>query len=110
MSQVDKNRKTLLDAYPNIDAFKTEYHFDASYWEELKRLAETDSIQWSADEYEKSKDFLSIQLKALMARELYDMSAYFKIINEKMDIFKEGLRLIGNAAEYNRLLKPHARK
>ncbi len=110
IGKVDKNRKSLLEAYPDVDKFKTGYQLSDSDLSDLKKTAEAEGVVWNDEEFEKSKDFLSVQLKALMARDLYDTSAYFKIINDEMDIFNEGLRLIGNTEEYNRLLNPNTRK
>lgn len=110
IGKVDKNRKSLLEVYPDVDKFKTGYQLSDSDLSDLKKTAEAEGVVWNDEEFEKSKDFLSVQLKALMARDLYDTSAYFKIINDEMDIFNEGLRLIGNTEEYNRLLNPNTRK
>ena len=37
---------------------------------------------------------LKLQLKALVARDLWDMSEYFAIINEESEIVNKGLSLI----------------
>ncbi|MPN31057.1 hypothetical protein SDC9_178530 [bioreactor metagenome] len=39
-----------------------------------------------------------------MARDMFDSSAYFVIINDKNDIFREGLRIINDPRVYNELL------
>lgn len=36
------------------------------------------------------------QLKALVARDLWDMSEYFAIINEDSDIVNKAISLLGN--------------
>jgi carboxyl-terminal processing protease len=37
---------------------------------------------------------LCLQLKALIARDLWDMSEYFSVINEQSDIVKRALEVI----------------
>jgi carboxyl-terminal processing protease len=39
---------------------------------------------------------LKSQLKALVARDLWDMSEYFAIINEDSDIVNKAISLLGN--------------
>jgi carboxyl-terminal processing protease len=46
-----------------------------------------------------------VQLKALIARDLYDSSAFFRIINQENDIYLEGLKIILDDEKYKGLLK-----
>ena len=48
------------------------------------------------DELQKSLPKLSLQLKALVARDLWDMSEYFAIINEDSEIVSQGVAVILN--------------
>jgi carboxyl-terminal processing protease len=40
-----------------------------------------------------------------MARDLYDSSAFFRIINDENDIYLEGLKIISDEKLYNQLLQ-----
>lgn len=45
------------------------------------------------EELQRTLPYLKSQLKALVARDLFDMSEYFQIINETSDIVKKGVEL-----------------
>ena len=45
------------------------------------------------DELQKTLPYLKTQLKALIARDLFDMSEYFQIINETSDIVNKAIEL-----------------
>ena len=47
-------------------------------------------------ELQKSIPKLSMQLKALVARDLWDMSEYFAIINEESERVRKAVEIIGN--------------
>ena len=47
-----------------------------------------------ADELERTMPYLKLQLKALIARDLWDMSEYFSVFNEESDIVKKALEVI----------------
>ena len=47
------------------------------------------------DELASTLPMLSTQLKALVARDLFDMSEYFQVINEESDIVKKAVEEIG---------------
>ena len=44
------------------------------------------------DERTKTLPMLKLQLKALIARDLWDMSEYFSIMNEESDAVREALQ------------------
>ena len=44
-------------------------------------------------------------VKALLARDLYDNSSYFRIVNEENEAFNEALKLINDSDAYSKLLK-----
>ena len=46
------------------------------------------------EEYKKSIPYVSRQMKALLARDLWDMNEYFEIMNEESDIVQKALELI----------------
>lgn len=104
IAQVDNNRASLLKSYPDVGKLKSGYDIPASMTSRMKEMAKDEKIEWKEDQYEKSKHLINTQLKALMARDLYDSSAYFVIINDENDIFREGLRIINHPETYNELL------
>ncbi len=106
LNKVDGNRKKLLKDFPSVTRFKNQFQIQPEWIDEMKEMAKADKIEWNEEEFSKSKDLIFTQIKALMARDLYDSSAYFTIINDENDIFKEGQRIINDKQAYNRLLNP----
>jgi carboxyl-terminal processing protease len=102
--EVDNRRNSLLKAYPDVDAFKKDYSIPADRVTKMKKMAEEEKVEWDEEEFERSEKLLFTQLKALIARDIYDSSAYFKIINDENEIFQEGLRIIKTPEKYNDLL------
>ena len=71
----------------------------------LIEAGKKDSITYNEKQFEISKPIIQQQLKALIARDLFDMEAYFKIINQISDSYRKALEIIGNNEEYDKLLK-----
>ena len=62
--------------------------------EAVMKEAEKQKIKPKDDEeLQRTLPYLKSQLKALVARDLFDMSEYFQIINETSDIVKKGVEL-----------------
>jgi carboxyl-terminal processing protease len=68
-------------------------------------MAETEKITFDENQFEKSKELIALQIKALMARDLYDASSFYKVINKENDIFAKGLELMEDPKIYEQLLK-----
>ena len=61
----------------------------------MRTAGESDSVKLADEaEYEKSIPMLSLQLKALLARDLWDMSEYMQVINSKDENFQKALELV----------------
>lgn len=103
-AEVDLNRHSLLEQYPDAVTFKEDYELSNAMVMRLKGLAAEEKIEWDDEEFGLSRPLIALQLKALIARDLYDSSAFYRIINEENDIFQEGLRIITDDSRYEGLL------
>ena len=94
---VDKNRKQLKKQYTEFQQFKELFEVPQSLIDTLIKEAEKENIKPADDnEMQQTMPYLRLQLKALIARDLWDMSEYFSIINEQSDIVKKALEVMGN--------------
>lgn len=61
----------------------------------MHQYAERDSVKpKDKEEFEKSLPQISLQMKALLARDLWDMNEYFQIINQDDEIVKKAMELL----------------
>ncbi len=104
LNQVDANRKELLKKYPTIEKFKDEYEVSDKVLAEMIQMATDEKIEYKEDQYLRSKEQFKRRIKALIARDLFNTAAYFKIINDESEIFRRGLEIINNDTEYQKLL------
>ncbi len=105
IQEVDNNRKQLLKTYPNIVEFKKNYIISPSIVDRIKSSAEADEIKWSDEDFNKSQNIILTQMKALIARDLYEASAFYRIINDIDDIFLKGMEVINDDSLYNSILQ-----
>jgi carboxyl-terminal processing protease len=80
---VEKNRKELLSKYKTFNDFKASFDVNKStILTELREKANKAGIKFDEKQYNTSLPFLTIELKALVARDLWQMNEYFEIINQ----------------------------
>ena len=72
--------------------------------QELITLAENDKIKFDEAQYNRSKPLIMLQIKALIARDLYDMGEYFQVINDDNPSLQEALRIINDEERYNKVI------
>lgn len=104
LAEVDKDRKKLLKEYPTIEDYIANYTVSESVLRNLIDAADKEKIEFDKEQYERSKPLIISDLKSLIARDLYDNAAYFKVSNQSNDLFKKALGIIENDILYTNLL------
>lgn len=94
LNYLDKNRKRMLKQYPTFDDYKKGYVLEESFLEKFFNHAEKKKVKKIEEDYEKSKQLIHVQLKALLAQNLYSNSAYFEIINVLSDSYHEAINIL----------------
>ena len=90
---VDNHRKELKERWASFAEFKQSFEVPQSLVDAILAEGEKQQIK-PKDEAEKEKTipYLKLQLKALIARDLWDMSEYFSVFNENSEIVKKALQ------------------
>ncbi|MBQ8464242.1 MAG: S41 family peptidase [Prevotella sp.] len=98
---VDQNRKTLHKKYDTRDQavgfkeFKEEFEVPRKLIDDIVAEGKKQNINPKDEaEMQQTLPYLRLQLKALIARDLWDMSEYFSIINEDSEAVKKALELL----------------
>ena len=92
---MDKNRAQLKKDYKTFEDFKAKFQIPESYVNSIIEEGKKNKIE-PKDEQEKEKtlESLRLQLKALIARDLWDLTEYFHIWNEQSEVVRCALRLL----------------
>ena len=99
---IDSHRKDLQRRYKDFDAFNTNYQVGKDVLDVLEQEAKKAKIELKDVEYQQSLPLIRTQLKALMARDLWDISEYYQVINTTNESVKQALRILND--DYQRYL------
>ncbi len=95
---VDNHRKELQDRWTDFADFKQNYEVPQSLIDLIVAEGEKQGVKPRDEaELEKTLPYLCLQLKALIARDLWDMSEYFSVFNEQNAMVKKALEVLGEA-------------
>lgn len=101
---VDRNRKQLLASYPTIDSYERTFEVGDTLMAELADTGIREGVQPPADGMTTAtEDRIKAIIKALIARDLYDQSAYYRIINHVNPTYREALELI-QGQDYTKII------
>lgn len=104
LSYLDTHRDEIKKAYPTEQLFADKFEVSPDMMQQVIDSATKADIEFNEEQYAKSGEYMRYLLKALLARDLYENSSYFRIMNKLNPIYTEGLRLINQPKEYNKLL------
>lgn len=95
LKYIDVNRKQLKKQFATFNDFNTRFEVPQSLIDDVVQAAEKDKIKpKDQQELQATLPQLRRQLKALIARDLWDMSEYFQVINETNPIVVKAVGLL----------------
>lgn len=103
---VDKNRADLKAQYPDAQKFIKEFTVTDEMLNNLVDAGKAEKVDFDKSQFAKSKEMLRTFVKAAIANDLFSTGAYFQIVNEQNDIYKEALSIINDDASYRKIISP----
>ena len=95
LKYMDKNRKKLTKSYPDFETFRNNFQIPENVIEDIFTEGEKQKITpANEEERAKTRDNIRFIMKALVARDLWDMSEYFAIIYENDEVVKKAIELL----------------
>ena len=93
---IDRYRKELEARYPDFKTYKKKFEVDDAILSILLAEAEKAGVKYDDALYQASLPLIKVQLKALIARDLWGMSQFYEIFNPTDKTVMRGLDVIMN--------------
>ena len=94
LKYVDANRTTLKDLYKSFDTFNKNYVVPQSLLDTIITEGKKEKVEpKDKAELTATMPYIKVQLKALVARDLWDMNEYYRVWNEQSDIVNKAIKL-----------------
>jgi carboxyl-terminal processing protease len=102
----DSSREFLLDFVTKnkenfkgmtVDQYYTDYKVNDAMLMELVEYGKKNKVEFDSQDFNKSKEYLRILVKAHLGRQLYDDSAFYKVINDINEVYLQALNLFDEA-------------
>ncbi len=100
---LETRRKDLLKAYPDISSFKTGFTDDQKLLDEFVAFAATKEVPRNDKDLEASGLQIKTVLKALIARNLFNINAYFQVISSTDDDLLKAVVVLKDDSMFQKL-------
>ena len=91
---IDAHREEWAKKYPDYAVFYKNFELDEAMMRQLIAEGEKEGVKYDEEQYRKSEPLIKLQLKALIARDLWDMNEYYHTINVVNESVKKALELL----------------
>ncbi len=102
---LSENRETLTQTYPDLDSYIDGFTLSDDDFNTFMENAEAKKIEYTSEELDPNIDFLKLQLKALIGRNIYETGDYFEITWTMDPEINKALEVIDNNKLYKKILQ-----
>lgn len=81
LKYVENHRKELLGKYKKFSDFKDKFEVDDALMDELVEAGKAAKVELNKEQLKISEPLIRTQLKAMIARDLWDMGEYYQVMN-----------------------------
>jgi carboxyl-terminal processing protease len=75
----------------------------------LVEAGKAEKVDYNEEEFKKSKDLIALQLKAVIARDLWSVSEYYQIINQSNELYLKAVELLQSPEAYRNGFKKNVK-
>ena len=93
---IDTHRDEWSKKYPDYATFSRKFELGDKMMKQLIAEGEKEGVKFDEEQYKKSESLIKLQLKALIARDLWDMNEYYHTINVVNESVNKALELLNN--------------
>lgn len=106
LNYVDANREQLHASYPDETKFLSAFEVPQSLIDSVVANGEKAGVTKNDQELERSLPMLNTILKAVIGRDMFDMSTYYKIVQPQLNpVYRRALEIATSPELYESLLK-----
>jgi len=101
----NKNRAIIAEKYQTFQKYNADFTVDAATMDQIIELGKKEGIPYNDEQYKSSETFMRYQIKALIARNIWDLSTYFEVLTDVDDTLLRALDLIKKKNMYSAVSK-----
>ncbi len=102
---VNNYRDSLKKEFSTFEKYSKKFFVNESIIAKIIAAGEKEKISLHQEQLKISEPLLKLQIKALIARDLWDMNSYYKIIDTENESLQRAIEIMNTPGAYERILK-----
>ena len=102
---VMKNRELISNEYSNFENFYEQFEVTDEMISDFRSLAEEEGVEWNDEQFQRSEPMIKLQLKALIARNEWSQSEYYRVVMKEDKVIKKAVEILNDSNQYRKILK-----
>ena len=108
LNYVDDNRNQLKNKYPAFKKFNESFVPSENMINELIKFAESEGVDYNDEEFQRSRSMIELLLKAYIARDFWESSEFYQILNLSDPIFNRAVEIVESTTLYDKKLQAYS--
>lgn len=101
LNYIDGHRAELKKKYPAFDEFKEDFQVSQEMFQAFRDFGKENDVDIEDEQGQKSFEELGLLMKALIARDLWDMSQYYQVVHVRDKGLKQAIEILRNWDKYH---------
>ena len=102
---VMKNRELISNKYSDFENFYEQFEVTDEMISDFRSLAEEEGVEWNDEQFQRSEPMIKLQLKALIARNEWSQSEYYRVVMKEDKVIKKAVEILNDSNQYRKILK-----
>jgi len=100
---VDENRKEIEQKYKNAIDLRDNFNFEEEIKDDFLAMVEVEEIAYEEEGWNQSAKTIEYQLKALIARNVWDIDSYYQVIYQIDDELQKTVDILNDGSRFSEL-------
>jgi len=100
-----KHREEIKAQYGDFEHFNKDFIIGEDLINGLKKAAEEAKVEWDDEQFTHSEEFLLLQMKALIARNVWETQQYYQVMSSIDLGLQKAMEILENEKQYKKILK-----
>ena len=99
------HRDEIKAQYGDFDNFNKDFTVGKDLIDGLKKAAEEAKVEWDEEQFKRSEKFLLLQIKALIARNVWETQQYYQVMASTDPGVQKAIEILNDNKAFNKILK-----
>ena len=99
-----KHREEIKAQYGDFEQFNKDFVVGQDLIEGLKKAAEEAKVEWNEEQFQHSEKFILLQVKALIARNVWETEEYYRVMSSTDPGVQKALEILNDKKTFNKIL------